>query len=57
MDINLLREIITVVSFVVFIGILYWACDSMNSKKFDEASLLPLEDDGMELLARAADHE
>jgi cytochrome c oxidase cbb3-type subunit 4 len=57
MDINLLREIITVVSFVVFIGILYWACDSMNSKKFDEASLLPLEDDGMELLGRAADHE
>jgi cytochrome c oxidase cbb3-type subunit 4 len=57
MDINLFREIITVASFIVFIGILYWAWDALNGAKFEEASRLPLEDDGMEAHVRGGHHE
>ncbi|MGA2549176.1 MAG: cbb3-type cytochrome c oxidase subunit 3 [Burkholderiaceae bacterium] len=48
MDINLIREVVTVLSFLIFAGILYWARDSLNDKKFHDASLVPLEDDGLE---------
>jgi cytochrome c oxidase cbb3-type subunit 4 len=48
MDINLIREAATVLSFLIFAGILYWAWDSLNDQKFHDASLVPLEDDGLE---------
>ena len=41
MDINLLRSIVTVVAFVVFIGIVFWAWSRRNKERFDEAARLP----------------
>jgi cytochrome c oxidase cbb3-type subunit 4 len=45
MDINLLRSIVTVVTFIVFIGIMIWAWSSRNKARFDEAAQLPFEQD------------
>ena len=45
MDINLLRSIVTVVAFVVFIGIVVWAWSARNKERFDEAARLPFEQD------------
>jgi cytochrome c oxidase cbb3-type subunit 4 len=45
MDINLLRSIVTVMAFVVFIGIVIWAWSSRNRARFDEAARLPFEQD------------
>ncbi|MFD1893446.1 cbb3-type cytochrome c oxidase subunit 3 [Ottowia beijingensis] len=45
MDINLLRSIVTVVAFVVFIGIVAWAWSRRNKARFDEAARLPFEQD------------
>ncbi len=43
MDINLLRSIVTVVTFLVFIGIVLWAWSTRNRARFDEAARLPFE--------------
>ena len=45
MDINLVREIVTVVSFATFAGIVWWAASPRNGKRFEEAARLPLEDE------------
>lgn len=45
MDINLLRSIVTVVAFSVFIGIVVWAWSSRNKNRFEEAAKLPFQDD------------
>ena len=45
MDINLLRSIVTVVAFVVFIGSVFWAWPRRNKERFDEAARLPFEQD------------
>jgi len=45
MDINLLREAVTVLSFASFVGIVAWAVSPGNSERFEEASRLPIEDD------------
>jgi len=45
MDINTLRSIVTVATFLVFIGIVVWAWSSRNAKSFDEAAQLPFEQD------------
>lgn len=45
MDINVLRSIVTVVSLVVFLGIVWWAYSRRNSARFDEAAQLPFEHD------------
>ncbi len=42
-DINTLRSIATVVSFITFIGILVWAYSRRNAADFEEASKLPFE--------------
>ncbi len=52
MDINELRTIITTLSFVVFIGIVYWAYSGHRRKAFDEAANLPFIDDEMPESAR-----
>lgn len=44
-DINTLRSIVTVLAFVVFIGIVVWAWSSRNRARFDEAANLPFEQD------------
>lgn len=46
MDINDLRSIMTVVSLLTFIGIIWWAYGVKgNRKRFDEAANLPFADD------------
>lgn len=45
MDINALRAVATVASFVTFIGIVWWAYSSRRSTDFAEAANLPFEQD------------
>jgi len=44
-DINTLRAIATVVSFVAFIGIVWWALSKRRSNDFAEAANLPFQQD------------
>ncbi len=45
MDINFLRSAITVVSLLTFLGIVVWAWSRRNKADFDEAALLPFQDE------------
>ena len=46
MDINDLRSIVTVVSMLTFLGIVWWAYGlKSNQRRFDEAANLPFDDD------------
>lgn len=45
MDINDLRSIMTVVSLLTFLGIVWWAYARSNQKRFDEAANLPFAED------------
>jgi cytochrome c oxidase cbb3-type subunit 4 len=47
-DINVVREIVTVVCFVAFLGIVFWAYSARNKQSFDAAARLPLDDDTYE---------
>ena len=44
MDVNILRIVVTLFSFVAFIGIVRWACSHQNAAAFDEAAQLPFLD-------------
>ncbi len=46
MDINLLREIVTVLSFTAFLGIVVYAVHPRNRARFDEAARLPVDEEG-----------
>ena len=45
MDLNTIRAAITVLSFVVFVGICVWAWSSRMKPIFDRMARLPLDDD------------
>ena len=45
MDINTLRSIVTVIAFLVFVGIVIWAWSRRNQAAFDEAARLPFQQD------------
>ena len=45
MDVNDLRNLITVLSFFIFAGIVAWALSGRNKARFDEAQMLPFVDD------------
>ncbi len=45
MDVNDLRVAATVVSLVLFLGIVAWALSARNRAAFDEASKLPLHEE------------
>lgn len=45
MDMNTLRSGITAVSFVVFVGIVWWAWSARNKSRFEEAARLPFAED------------
>jgi len=45
LDVNTLRSIATVVSFLVFLGILGWAYSRRRQSDFSEAANLPFEQD------------
>ena len=46
MDINLLREAVTVISFTAFLGVVWFAVHPGNGKRFEEAARLPLDEEG-----------
>lgn len=48
MDVDSLRSIMTVVSFVTFAGIVVWAWSGRMRPSFDRAALAPFEEDGQE---------
>lgn len=45
MDAGLLRGLYTVVMFVAFIGVVWWAWSARRKDDFDKAANLPLEKD------------
>jgi cytochrome c oxidase cbb3-type subunit 4 len=45
LDINALRSITTLASFVLFIGIMVWAYSKRREADFTEAANLPFEQD------------
>jgi cytochrome c oxidase cbb3-type subunit 4 len=45
MDINDLRSIFTVLAFALFIGIVWWAYSDRRKVAYEEAAMLPLDDD------------
>jgi cytochrome c oxidase cbb3-type subunit 4 len=45
MDINTLRSIVTVLTFAIFLGIIWWAMSRRNQARFDEAAQLPFRQD------------
>jgi cytochrome c oxidase cbb3-type subunit 4 len=44
MDINIVREAVTVLSFIIFMGILLWAYSKGSKRGFDEAARIPFEE-------------
>ena len=44
MDINTLRVLVTLLSFIVFIGIVVWVWRHRQTGEFDEAANLPFEE-------------
>ena len=44
----MVREVVTVVCFVAFLGIVFWAYSARNKQSFDAAARLPLDDDAVE---------
>jgi cytochrome c oxidase cbb3-type subunit IV len=44
-DINFLRTLVTVTSFIVFVAIVAWAWSPKQRSRFDEAAHLPFADD------------
>jgi cytochrome c oxidase cbb3-type subunit 4 len=45
MDINDVRAVVTLLSFLAFVGIVWWAYSSRRKQTYDEAARMPLEDD------------
>ena len=45
MDLSDLRVIVTAVSFIAFIGVVFWAYSNKQKKRFDDAANLPFLDD------------
>ena len=46
MDVNILREAVTVMSFITFAGIVAYAAFPGNERRFDEAVQLPPDEEG-----------
>jgi cytochrome c oxidase cbb3-type subunit 4 len=45
LDVNTLRSVATVASFVTFLGIVWWAWSKQRASDFSEAANLPFEQD------------
>ncbi|MBL8541790.1 MAG: cbb3-type cytochrome c oxidase subunit 3 [Betaproteobacteria bacterium] len=45
MDVNDIRSAMTVIMFVVFLGIVFWAFSGRRKRAFDEAANLPFDED------------
>lgn len=49
MDMNTFRGVMTAVLILLFLGIVVWAWSSKRKPDFDEAAMLPLEDEEQEI--------
>ncbi|MBI5335448.1 MAG: cbb3-type cytochrome c oxidase subunit 3 [Burkholderiales bacterium] len=47
MDLNDLRSVVTVLSLLAFLAIVFWAYSRGNRARFDEAARLPFENDNI----------
>ena len=45
MDVNTLRSVVTVVTFILFLGIVGWTLSNRRSAEFEEAAQLPFGQD------------
>ena len=45
MDINLVREAVTVLSFASFVAVVWYAVHPGNKERFDEAARQPLDEE------------
>jgi len=45
MDLNIVRSIVTVLCFISFLGIVFWAYSPARARRFEEAALLPFHED------------
>ena len=45
MDVNTLRSAVTVVTFILFLGIVVWTLNKRRSAEFEEAANLPFGQD------------
>jgi cytochrome c oxidase cbb3-type subunit 4 len=57
MDLTTLRSAVTLLSFLVFAGIVYWTWRAQNKVRFDEAANLPFLDDDTEVPQSSANLE
>jgi len=44
MEVNTLRAIVTLISFIVFVGIMVWVWRRRHTADYDEAASLPLNE-------------
>jgi len=44
MDVNTLRVLVTLISFIVFVGILVWVWRNRHNEGFEEAANLPFDE-------------
>jgi cytochrome c oxidase cbb3-type subunit 4 len=56
-DINLLRSTVTLLSFLLFIGIMVWTFQRKHRESYDEAAALPFLDDAPTTSAQGGRHE
>ena len=45
MDVNTLRSAVTVITFILFIGIVVWSLSKRRASEFEEAAQLPFGQD------------
>ncbi|WP_083917413.1 cbb3-type cytochrome oxidase subunit 3 [Leeia oryzae] len=57
MDMNQMRVISTVLSFIVFLGVVWWAVIPKNKRNFDEAANLPFADDDANMHNSSGEHK
>jgi len=48
MDLNDFRNLVTLLSFGIFVGIVLWAVSRRNQPRFDEAAMLPFNEEPTE---------
>jgi len=53
MELNILRSLVTVLSFVMFLGIIAWTFARSRGAAFDEAAALPFNDEFRDAPRRA----
>jgi len=53
LDLTTLRSAVTLLSFIVFAGIVYWAWDGKNLPRFEEAANLPFQEGDEDLIEPA----